>query len=87
MARRPTVKFAVSDAAANSEADAERLLSETAPKVRRPTLISAENNPFIQKETGTPDPHANKKIESLATCRRITHAELLDLIDVLEHIE
>ena len=80
--RRASVKFAEG----TTEGDGGPL-SETPVKVRRPTLISAENNPFIQKEAGTPDPHAHKKIESLTSCRRISHAELLDLIDVLEHLE
>ena len=57
--------------------------ADTPVKTRRPTLISAENNPFIKKEAGSPEP-SHKKIETLTSCRRITRSELDDLHDILE---
>jgi len=56
---------------------------ETPVKTRRPTLISAEGNPFLKKEAGSPEP-SHKKIETLTSCRRITRSELDDLHDILE---
>lgn len=79
--KRGSVSFA-SEAVA---AEGTEAVSETPVKIRRPTIIKAEGNPFLQK-AASPEP-SQKKIESLASCRRITHAELLDLIDVLEHIQ
>ena len=72
-----------SEAAAGAEAESS---TPTPQKTRRPTVIKADDNPFIKKEAGTPDT-SHKKIETLTSCRRITHAELLDLIDVLEHVQ
>jgi hypothetical protein len=75
-----------SEAVANPEEGAEGQQQPTPQKTRRPTVIKADDNPFIKKEAGTPD-LSHKKIETLTSCRRITHAELLDLIDVLEHVQ
>lgn len=72
-----------SEAVASPEGDEGQ---QPTPKTRRPTVIKADDNPFIKKEAGSPD-MSHKKIETLTSCRRITHAELLDLIDVLEHIQ
>ena len=74
-----------SEAVANPESGGEEQ-QPTTQKTRRPTVIKADDNPFIKKEAGTPD-LSHKKIETLTSCRRITHAELLDLIDVLEHVQ
>jgi hypothetical protein len=73
-----------SEAVASPEGDEGQ--QPTPQKTRRPTVIKADDNPFIKKEAGSPD-MSHKKIETLTSCRRITHAELLDLIDVLEHIQ
>ena len=86
MDRRGSLGFS-SEANPAAGEGGEQPVQDTPVKTRRPTVINAEGNPFLKKEAGSPDPSAHKKIESLASCRKITHAELHDLIVVLEHVK
>jgi hypothetical protein len=80
--RRGSVNSFASEAVPGA-GGADEPAPETPVKTRRPTLISAEGNPFLKKEAGSPEP-SHKKIETLTSCRRITRSELDDLHDILE---